>query len=197
MQIQTPTDPALDYQPPPDRQPGEPAHCYQVRVLEYVLQYSQIEVLSTDQLESADSAAAWSVAQLGHQEGQGGTLTPDEARLNDTLHAVRLRLQARLAAKRAQLASLQRLLDQADQTPPTGIEAVQDADAAADALQQQTPEEQAARLLRAALQLLLGPQQPPNGNGGGRPARLQPPPPTKPSPGQAQQPPHVPTPRRF
>lgn len=150
----------------------EPQSDYSARVLRYALT-SGIEPLSLEQLEIADRAAQLQVSMLPSR------LDADTSRVDDLYHTLRLRLAARMAEKRRQLAQEQRTLTALGLTqapdesePQTG----------ADTAEVEADSERAARLLRAALVLIMGP---PNGNGGGgRPATLIKPTPKLPPSGQ-------------
>lgn len=158
-----------------DQQPGEPRQEYAFRVFQYVLMFGA-EPLSLSQLETADAEAQHAVSRLPAH------LDADAARLDATLHTLRLRLAARMQEKRAQRARLQRLLDQTAQEPPPEPDGPH---SAADTAESDA--DRAARLLRAALLLIMGPQQPPGG-GGGRPAVLIRPTPKLPPSGQVVNP---------
>lgn len=153
----------------PDQQAGEPTPEYASRVLRYALTYG-IQPLTMSQLETADNAAQLAVCALP------AALNQDAARLDTTLHALRLRLACRMAEKRRQLAAINRALEEMTPSPSDADEQPGQPG--------QAPEsdaDRAARLLRAALTLIRG-----NGNGsqggGGRPAYLQPPAPVRPGP---------------
>lgn len=170
-----------------DRLESETHPEYASRVLRYALTYG-IEPLAMSQLELADACAAESVA------GLPGKLSYDQGRLDEWLHALRLRLQARMHEKRAQLAATQRLLNDLESDPQDDqIDAQTGAGMA-----ELTDQDRALKLLRAALSLIMGPQPPSNG-GGGTPAKLIPPSPTRPPAGSALTIPGSPAaqPRRF
>ena len=156
----------------PPQQPAEPMPEYAHRVLGYALAYG-IEPLSLSQLETADSAAQQAVTALP------ATFQPHDAVLDATLHALRLRLAARMAEKRRQLAALQRALDELDS--PSHADGIAPPEAADTVESEESDADRATKLLRAALLLIMG--QPPNSNGGGRPAPLIPPSPTRPPAG--------------
>lgn len=171
--------------PPPqptceDRAPGEPLPEYASRVLRYAITYG-LTPLTLSQLELADATACACVAQFPQ------TLSPDDARQDAALHALRLQLQARAAQKRAQLAGLQKLIDQCDQDTQTSANAPGVAPELSD-------QERALQLLRAALTLIM---QPPGSQDGGKGARLIAPTPSRPPGANALQPPPVPPARRF
>ena len=154
---------------------------YASRVLRYALNIGP-ETLTISQLEIADVQASRHVAALPAALDHGGAV------LDGCLHGLRHRMQRLMAAKRRQLAQLQRMIDgsgagmPSDDGAPTG-----QPDASSGA--PQTEQERALALLRAALMLIMGPQ-PPNGNGsgGGRPAMLVRPKPGRPPSGQAVNP---------
>lgn len=183
------------YQPVqvPQPQPGEPSHAYQGRLLRFVLTYGAAG-LTLSELEAADTAAAWSVAQLPAE------LDANAARLDSHLHAARLQLAARMAEKRRQQAALARMFAEMDDEPPQAG----DAPGGAQDAPQAPPEsdaDRAARLIRAAMLLIMGPQDPGRG-GPGSPATLVPPRPNLPPSGvqlRAPQPqaPAPPARRRF
>lgn len=168
----------------PDQGSTEPTSEYRARVLGYALQFG-IEPLSLSQLEHADSCAQACVAALPMK------LDPDQARHDQALHALRSRLAARMHEKRAQRASLQRLIDGMEEEATTAANAPAPADTV-----EVSPAERAARLLKAALILIM---DPPSGNGGGQHAKLQPPTPKLPPSGDALPVPGSPAaqPRRF
>lgn len=157
----------------PEQQPDEPQLEYAGRVLAYALNYGPAPLTLT-QLATADARAVEMIAGLPQKVDAYAytSLDQDGARLYETLHQLRARIATRTAEKRAQLASLQRLMDAAEQ----------EAAAAQEAAQEETPEsdqDRALRLLRAALILIMQPGQ---DGGGGRPARLQRPVPSQPGP---------------
>lgn len=153
------------------RAQGEPLPEYASRVLRYALTFG-IDPLSMSQLELADSTASLSVASLPSK------LSYDQAKLNEWLHTLRLRLQARMQQKRAQLAQLQRMIDQASSDPDQNRNAPSATDTA-----ELTDQERAIRMLRAALILIMDP--PSQDGDGGKGARLIPPSPTRPNQGIA------------
>ena len=112
---------------------------------------------------------------------------PHLVRLDDDLHALRLRVARRIAQRQAQLDALQSWI----YGPPADQD--DDQDASQDA--QAPPEDdatRAARLLRAALTLIMQPPQ--DGPQGGTRTRLQPPrPPMGPTPAGALRQPTTPT----
>ena len=154
----------------PPQQPAEPLPEYAARVLRYALHYGP-EHLMLSQLDIADAQAARHVAALPASLDHGSTV------LDTCLHTLRLRMQRQMALRRAQLTTLQRLIDQTTQNPPDH----ETPHSGPDMVEPESDAARAARLLRAALLLIMGPQ-PPSSNGGGRPARLQPRPPGKPGP---------------
>ncbi len=166
-----------------EQQPGESLIAYQYRVLRYALTCGA-DPLTRSQLEHADTAAQQTVCAL-----PGKTLDPDQARIDATIHRVRLRIAGLLEVKRAQLNHAQRLLDalytrdDQEETAPGQPSATQEDDAT-----------RAARLLRAALTLIM--QPPSNGQGGGGAQRsplIPPAPRTPPSDGHALSTPGRPT----
>lgn len=174
--------------PPPqptceDRAQGEPLPEYASRVLRYAITYG-IEPLTLSQLELADATACACVAAFPQ------TLSQDERRHDAALHTLRLRLQARAAHKRAQLADLQKLIDQCTQESTSAANGPQGQPGAPEL----TDQERAIALLRAALTLIM---QPPGSQDGGKGARLIAPTPNRPPGSNALQP-HAPSaPRRF
>lgn len=168
-----------------DREPMESYPEYAQRVLGYALTFG-IEPLTLSQLEVADRYAQQIVS------GQPGTHEPQHATLDQILHTIRLRLAVRMTAKRAQLAGVQKLIDQAYQestAPANSNHSSQDASAPA------VDQERALTLLRAALTLIMGPQ---GGQDGGKGAKLIPPTPKLPNGGIAMhQPTSPPAGRRF
>jgi hypothetical protein len=168
---------AMQHRTCSDRAPDERLPEYATRVLRYAITYG-IAPLTLSQLELADATAQGCVASLPQ------TLTQDARRHDQALHALRLRMQARIAAKRAQLAQVQRLIDACDLETQTAANAPQpDQDAP-----EMTDQERALTLLRAALTLIMQPPGSPDGNGG-HGARLIPPTPNRPPGSNAQQPP--------
>ena len=162
-----------------DRDAMESYPQYAQRVLGYALTYG-IEPLTLSQLEVADRYAQQIVTS------QPGTHEPHHAYLDEILHTLRLRLAARMAAKRQQLAGLQRLIDQAYQESETvaNLTGGDQGDAAP-----ASEQEQAIRLLRAALMMIM---QPPTNGDGGKGARLIRPVPKLPNGGIALQQPAAP-----
>lgn len=158
----------------PPQHPAESQPEYALRVLRYAL-LDGPEPLTLDQLELADAQALIHVAALPAR------LDGDAARLDQTLHTLRLRLAAQMARRRAQQAQDQRTLNALSQETPD--EAI-DAPGATGTAELDDPT-RALRLLRAALTLILDQDRGKgNGNGGGRPAPLIPPAPTRPPAGQ-------------
>lgn len=163
----------------PDQQPDETARAYQGRVLRYAVRYPSLEGLSPAQLEIADTAAQHAVCALPKD------LSPTDHHLDRQLSALRHRIAARVAHRRATLARLQRMIDQMDPNPSPDGDAPEGQPDQAEG-HQETDADRAAKLLRAALTLIMG-----NGNGdqggGGRGARLIRPVPQLPPGGQALQ----------
>ena len=159
----------MQHQACPDQHGGETMPEYASRVLGYALRYG-IGPLTASQLDLAD-ATAQGIACSHPKE-----MDPDQARLDQTIHTLRLQIQREQLTRRARLTALQRLFDQMDATPSADLDAPQGnlADE-----RQESDADRAARLLKAALMLIMGPGLGPGNGGGGRPARLQPPPPDK------------------
>lgn len=168
-----------------DRFEGEPLPEYASRVLRYAITYG-VTPLTLSQLELADATAQQVVASFATPE----TLSPDDQRQDAAMHALRLRLHARMAQKRQQLAQLQRLIDQAYLESQQPANASQSAAGTAE----MSDQERALQLLRAALTLIM---QPPPPGDGGKGARLIAPKPTQPPSGNALQAPTQAPPRRF
>jgi hypothetical protein len=172
-----------------DRTEGERLPEYAARVLRYAITYG-LTPLTLSQLELADATAQGCVAAFPQ------TLNQDDARQDAALHALRLRLQARAAEKRAQLAQLQRLIDACDQDTQHAVNGPQGNQGNQDG-PEQTDQERALQLLRAALTLIMQPP-PPGSQDGGKGARLQRPTPNRPPGTNALQPPTPDAgPRRF
>jgi len=170
-----------------DREPMEGMPQYAQRVLGYALTFG-IEPLTLSQLEIADSYAQQIVTS------QPGTHEPHHQVLDQILHALRLRIAARMTAKRSQLASLQHLIDQAYQESETPANDPHGSQEFSAPQPQASEQEQAIRLLRAALMLIM---QPPDNRDGGKGARLITPTPKLPSGGIIMPIPSTPSARRF
>jgi hypothetical protein len=160
----------------PDQQAGEAMPEYATRVLRYALRFGP-EPLSLSQLETADAAAVRLVAGLPQEVDAYAytSLDADATRLYDHLRTLRAQMAAQMAARRAQLAGLQRLIDQAT------MEAETAANAPAADQTPQSEQDRAIMLLRVALTLIMQPGAG-SGNGGGRLAPLRPPQPVRPGP---------------
>lgn len=147
----------------PEQQPGETAQAYQGRILQYALRHG-IGLLSPSQWEACDTAAQHAVCRLAPR------LTVTDHHLDRQLSALRHRIAARMAHRRATLARLDAMIADLYQEAP------RQGDAPGGPQQpQEAPEsdaDRAAKLLRAALTLIMGQGGQDGQGGGGRGARL-------------------------
>lgn len=155
-----------------DQGETEPISSYQTRVLRFALRYG-IAGFSLRQLEIADARAQEAVCRIGG----GKDLDQDARKLDDTLHALRLRLQKAISARRKAWTDVEAQLQDLAQIAAQEATAAQDEASQDQGPNQDSDQDRAVRLLRAALLLIL--DQGTDQGGGGRKARLQPPGPDK------------------
>ena len=162
-----------------DQDAQEAQQEYTQRLTQYAIAHG-IGGLTLSQLALVDVQLGRSVATLP------ATLDLDAARLDAHLHTLRLRVQLRMADKRAQLTRLAAMLAEDTQTAQAGDRLTTGQQ---DSQGEVSDADRATQLLRAALILIMG--QDGNGNGG-RGARLIPRPPTQPPQGSTLQNPGAP-----